>query len=146
MLGGGLDGPGGREPAFDPLDVRRLAVAQDALAGSVSALLRALGAPEGILLAISGASGAHAPTRAESAALGQAGDLAVRGFAGLTGHLLEAQFPFAVALAALAIAKGAPYPPFDPENEAPAGGAPEAAIATAVGFHRFEGAALLVAA
>jgi 3-oxoacyl-[acyl-carrier-protein] synthase II len=58
----------------------------------------------------------------------------------------EAQFPFAVALAALAIHNGAPYPAFDPENEATAEGAPQAALATAVGYRRFEGAALVAKA
>ena len=57
----------------------------------------------GRLLASSGVSGAHAATAAESAALAQAGDFAVRGISTLTGHLKEAQFPFAIALAALAI-------------------------------------------
>ena len=40
-------------------------------------------------------------------------NLALRGFSSLTGHLKEAQFPFAVALAALAVHHGSPYPAFD---------------------------------
>ena len=69
----------------------------------------------------------------------------VRGFTSLTGHMKEAQFPFALALAALAIHNGASYPPFDPENEGALDGAPRAAVATAVGYRRFEGAALVTA-
>ena len=57
-----------------------------------------IGAPEGPLLALSGASGAHRATEAEAKALGAG--FARRGFASLTGHMREAQFPFAVALAA----------------------------------------------
>ena len=94
-------------------------------------------------LALSGASGAHAATAAESAALAQAGDFAVRGISTVTGHLKEAQFPFAVALAALAIRNGAGYPPFDPAHESAFDGVPEAVLATTVGYHRFEGAALV---
>ncbi|MEO3999989.1 beta-ketoacyl-ACP synthase [Mesorhizobium sp. CAU 1732] len=113
---------------------------------AISGLVRALEVPARPTLAISGASGAHAATGAERTALSGAGDFAVRGFSSLTGHLKEAQFPFAIALAALAIANGQPYPPFDTENETPIDGAPEAVVATAIGYSRFEGAALVVAA
>ena len=115
------------------------------LTQAISGLVRALGAPKQRLLAISGASGAHAATGAERSALATAGDFALRGFASLTGHMKEAQFPFAIALAALAIRNGAPYPPFDADNEGAIEGAPRAALATAVGYRRFEGAALVVA-
>ncbi len=120
--------------------------AEGNLAQAISGLVRALGLPDGRLLAISGASGAHAATGAERAALSSAGDFALRGFSSLTGHMKEAQFPFAIALAALAISNGAAYPAFDPENEGEAAGAPLAALATAVGYRRFEGAALVVRA
>lgn len=120
--------------------------AEGNLSEAISGLVRALGIPGEKLLALSGASGAHAATGAERAALSSAGDFALRGFSSLTGHLKEAQFPFAIALAALAIHNGAPYPAFDPENEAGIDGAPRAALATAVGYRRFEGAALVTAA
>lgn len=113
---------------------------------AISGLIRVLGAPAGRLMAISGASGAHAATGAERRALQSAGDFAVRGFSTLTGHLREAQFPFAVGLAALAISNAASYPAFDPENETAVDGAPEAVLATSIGYHRFEGAALVAAA
>ncbi len=119
---------------------------QGNLSEAISGLVRVLGAPAEKLLAVSGASGAHAATGAERAALSQAGDFAVRGFSTLTGHMKEAQFPFAIALASLAIHQGAPFPAFDPENEADLDGAPKAALATAIGYHRFEGAALIVEA
>jgi 3-oxoacyl-[acyl-carrier-protein] synthase II len=100
--------------------------------------------PSGAQLVISGASGAHAATQAEKAAL-DGRELVVRAFATKTGHLKEAQFPFAIALAALAVAHNAPYPPFDPVMEKPTSRETKAAFATAIGYHRFEGAALVEA-
>ena len=93
-------------------------------------------------LAISGASGAHKATKAEREALEASGGRAIRGFSTLTGHLKEAQFPFAIALAALAIRAGAGYPAFDAAVETEFAGKPGAVLATAVGFDRYEGAAL----
>ena len=116
---------------------------RDDLAGAIAGLIGSLGAPEGPLLALSGASGAHRATEAEAKALGAG--FARRGFASLTGHMREAQFPFAVALAALAVSKGTAYPPFA-TAEAALDSAVQAAIATAIGHHRFEGAALVAAA
>jgi 3-oxoacyl-[acyl-carrier-protein] synthase II len=93
-------------------------------------------------LAISGASGAHAATAAEKTVLNEK-DLSLRGFASMTGHMKEAQFPFAVALAALAVSRQTAYPPFDPATEKSSGETPGAVLATAIGYHRFEGAALV---
>jgi 3-oxoacyl-[acyl-carrier-protein] synthase II len=97
-------------------------------------------------LAISGASGAHKPTRAEREALEAGGGRAIRAFSSLTGHLKEAQFPFAVALASLAIQSGNAYPPFDTESEKAFTGKLDAVLATTVGFSQAEGAALLTSA
>ncbi|MHB2265521.1 beta-ketoacyl-ACP synthase [Aliihoeflea sp. PC F10.4] len=116
------------------------------LAAAVSGLLRALPDVDGTELVISGASGAHAATGAERQALREQGSHAVRAFGSLTGHLKEAQFPFAVALAALALSHGTAYPPFDPENETAASTVPERVVATAIGYNRFEGAASLARA
>ncbi|WP_173931536.1 beta-ketoacyl-ACP synthase [Chelativorans sp. Marseille-P2723] len=97
------------------------------------------------LLAISGASGAHMPTQAERSMLDRTGK-AVRGFSSLTGHLKEAQFPFAVALAALAIRNGQAYPVFDDRNEQPFDETPAEVLATTVGYHCFEGMCLVAKA
>lgn len=99
--------------------------------------------PAGETLVISGASGAHSATGAELDLYERARALAPRAFSSRTGHLKEAQFPFAVALAALALHNGAPYPPFDPETERPVADAPESVLATTLGYHVFEGMALL---
>ncbi len=87
-------------------------------------------------LIISGASGAIKPTKAEHDALSSN---ALRGFSGLTGYLKEAQFPFAIALAAMAVEKGEAYPPFDPETEKEFGGPVESALATSIGDYISEG-------
>ena len=108
------------------------------LTQDIATLVAGLGAGSAELL-ISGASGAHIPTKAEHDALG---GHALRGFTALTGHLKEAQLPFAVALAALALAKGE-APAQLSEDEAEHDGAPEIVLATAIGHHRGEGAALV---
>ena len=102
---------------------------------------------DGAELLISGVSGAHAATAAEKSVLSsRSGVPPVRGFTGLTGHLKEAQLPFAVALAALAVHRGKALPPLDPAFEKPANATVHAALALAVGQTRGEGAALVTGA
>lgn len=115
------------------------------LADAVVALSQAADPNRLSQFAISGASGAHAATKAEQAALTRS-NLPARAFSTFTGHLKEAQLPFAIALAALAIRHGSAYPPFDPAAEAEFADKPEAVLASAIGYHRFEGAALVTAA
>ncbi|MEN3396514.1 beta-ketoacyl-ACP synthase [Brucella melitensis] len=93
---------------------------------------------------VSGASGAHAATAAEKAAL-ESVSAAYRGISGLTGHLREAQFPLALALGAISVWKGEAFAPLD-ASEKPASGAVSEAIVTAIGATRAEGAAKLVRA
>jgi 3-oxoacyl-[acyl-carrier-protein] synthase II len=99
---------------------------------------------DGAELVISGASGSHAATAAEKAALDRH-DAVVRAYSTLTGHLKEAQFFFAVALAALSLSNRKAPAPFD-ASEKPFAGAVSRALATGVGYHCFEGMALLAAA
>ncbi|MBN9219705.1 MAG: beta-ketoacyl-ACP synthase [Mesorhizobium sp.] len=112
----------------------------------IAALLSRAALPDGKLLAMSGASGAHAATASEKAAFEAHPAVAARGFATLTGHMKEAQFPFAVALAALAVDRKAAYPVFDATAEKPFEGIPASVLATAIGYHQFEGMALVNAA
>jgi 3-oxoacyl-[acyl-carrier-protein] synthase II len=91
-------------------------------------------------LVISAASGAVAATRAEEEALAQLG-LAVRAFASQTGHMKEAAFPFAIALAALALANGEAPSALDDERAWP--GEITEALATSIGFHSGAGVARL---
>ncbi|UDL90001.1 beta-ketoacyl-ACP synthase [Mesorhizobium sp. PAMC28654] len=116
------------------------------LDAEIAALLSRAALPNGNLLALSGASGAHAATTAEKAALDANPAITTRGFSTLTGHMKEAQFPFAVALAALAVDRKAAYPVFDAAAEKPFEGVPKSVLATAIGYHQFEGMALVNAA
>jgi 3-oxoacyl-[acyl-carrier-protein] synthase II len=116
------------------------------LDAEIAALLKQAALPNGKLLAMSGASGAHKATSAEKAALDANPAISARGFATLTGHMKEAQFPFAVALAALAVDRKAAYPVFDATAEKPFDGVPATVLATAIGYHQFEGMALVTAA
>lgn len=109
-----------------------------AYAAAIAAMIQSVGA-EPPALVISAASGLRAETAAEREALS---GHATRAFNSITGHLKEAQLPFAVALAALSVFNGeAPAPISD--EEADFDGAPTAVLATAIGFHRGEGAALV---
>ncbi|HEY6630609.1 MAG TPA: beta-ketoacyl-ACP synthase, partial [Rhizobiaceae bacterium] len=117
----------------------------------LSAEIAALAAKAGVsgrepILAISGVSGAHAATAAEQKAFEAMPDVALRGFSSLVGHLKEAQFPFAVALAALAVHNRAAYPAFDAEAEKPFSGDTKSVLATTIGYHQFEGMAQVLAA
>lgn len=95
------------------------------------------------MLTISGASGANLPTSVEKSVLDTNDNLAVRGFGALTGHLKEAQFPFAVALAALAVHNGQSYPAFDALSERAHTQKPTSVLATAIGYNCFEGMGLV---
>jgi 3-oxoacyl-[acyl-carrier-protein] synthase II len=91
---------------------------------------------------VSAASGAHEATGAEKTAL-DALSATYRGISGLTGHLREAQFPLALALAAISVWKGEAFAPLD-ASEKDASRPISEAIVTAVGATRAEGAAKLV--
>jgi 3-oxoacyl-[acyl-carrier-protein] synthase II len=70
---------------------------------------------------------------------------AIRGFGGVTGHAMEAQFPLGLALAALALDGKATIPAFDPDHETKMQGAAAKAVVTTVGYIRGEGLAVLSA-
>ena len=69
----------------------------------------------------------------------------LRGYAGATGHALEAQFPLGIALAALALKNEAKVPSFDKSTEAGMPNAASTAVVTSVGFQYAEGLAVLKA-
>ncbi len=114
------------------------------LEASIASVLDEVGKQADIV--ISGASGATEATAAEKSVLAKRGDKSVRAFAGRTGLMKEAQFPYSVALAALAVAKGEGLPPFDASFEAASSAKVESALALTVGYHRGEGAALVTKA
>ena len=117
------------------------------LSAAISALVAEAGLPGDMpMLAMSSASGAHAATAAEKKAFDAMPNIVLRGFSSIVGHLKEAQFPFAVALAALAVHNRTAYPAFDAENEKPFAGDTDTVLATTVGYHQFEGIARVLAA
>ncbi|MCF1448621.1 beta-ketoacyl-ACP synthase [Agrobacterium vitis] len=97
-------------------------------------------------LVLSGASGMHEISAREKTALEKAfPGAAIRGFGGITGHGLEAQFPLGLALAALALDGETIVPAFDPTGEAAMTKPARQAIVTTVGYVRGEGMAHLSA-
>ncbi|MBV8095478.1 MAG: beta-ketoacyl-ACP synthase [Acetobacteraceae bacterium] len=95
----------------------------------------------GSVAILSGASGAHAPTTEEQSFLRDLG-LAVRGTATAIGHSLEPSFPANIALAAIAIGRGALFAPLD-ETEAAMDGALRQVVVTSWGHRRGEAMALV---
>jgi 3-oxoacyl-[acyl-carrier-protein] synthase II len=93
---------------------------------------------------ISGATGAAAATAEERAFLAAHGELVVRATGTHIGHGVEPQFAMNIALAALAVGRGALFPPGDP-FERPMRGTLTQAIVTGVGHWRGEGVALVEA-
>ena len=97
-------------------------------------------------LVMSGASGERELSQRELAFLHATWpQTAHRGYAGLTGHALEAQFPLGIALAALALKAGAKVPSFDEENETAMRSLAPRAVVSTVGFQYAEGLAVLEA-
>ncbi|MDS7597099.1 beta-ketoacyl-ACP synthase [Agrobacterium tumefaciens] len=92
----------------------------------------------------SGASGYDAVTAREKDVLEKVLPQAViRGFGGVTGHGLEAQFPLGLALAALTLESGAQVPVFDAKAEKAMAQSASEAVVTTVGHVRGEGVAVL---
>ncbi|MDG3575764.1 beta-ketoacyl-ACP synthase [Rhizobium sp. YJ-22] len=103
-------------------------------------------AGEGVsdLVVFSGSSGLHDLAAREKAFLeGAFPKAALRGYGGVAGHGMEAQFPLGLALAALAVDAGAAVPVFNAEGERAMSGAAQQALVTTVGYTRGEGMALL---
>ncbi|MGI2031862.1 beta-ketoacyl-ACP synthase [Rhizobium panacihumi] len=94
----------------------------------------------------SGASGVVELSAREKAVLEQAlPGAAIRGYGGVSGHGMEAQFPLGLALAALALDTSASVPAFDANNEQPMAKPAKHAVVTTVGYTRGEGLAALSA-
>jgi 3-oxoacyl-[acyl-carrier-protein] synthase II len=103
---------------------------------------------QGPLAVLSGASGAEPATLEElDFLLGLEGEgyrPAIRAYGSRLGHSVEAHFPLGVALAALSLAAGRFYAPFDASGvERAHEGAPDRILVTGVGHWRGEGLALI---
>ncbi|MGK6315928.1 beta-ketoacyl-ACP synthase [Neorhizobium sp. DT-125] len=70
----------------------------------------------------------------------------IRGYGGVTGHGMEAQFPLGLALAALSLDGAVRVPTFDARNEKPMAAPAKHAVVTTIGYTRGEGLAVLSAA
>ncbi|SIQ57329.1 3-oxoacyl-[acyl-carrier-protein] synthase II [Rhizobium sp. RU35A] len=98
----------------------------------------------GDLVVFSGSSGLVDLAARERAALeAEFPGATIRGFGGMTGHAMEAQFPLGLALAALSLDHGAQVPVFDADHEKPMNGGATHAVVTTVGYLRGEGLAVL---
>jgi 3-oxoacyl-[acyl-carrier-protein] synthase II len=92
------------------------------------------------------ATGAAHATAEEAAFLSAHGDVPVRAIGSSFGHLSEAQFPLALALASLSVARGALVPPNDTSGrETEIDVIPAKIVAVGVGHWRGEGMALVEA-
>ncbi len=129
--------------AIDGIYSSQIRRSRENLAETISKLLGAASADKAVDLIVSGATGAKAATSAEKAALAAFASSTARGLSSKTGHLREAQFPLAVAIAALSVYNGTAFPPLDRENETTGTARISSALATSIGATRSEGVARL---
>ncbi|RTL68598.1 MAG: beta-ketoacyl-ACP synthase [Hyphomicrobiales bacterium] len=99
--------------------------------------------PSTPLPVLSGASGVEPVTEAELSVL-RARAAVVRAYGSVLGHTVEAHLPLGVALGAMALRRGAFYPPFDDSGvELSMDGALDDVLITSLGHWRGEGAVRL---
>jgi 3-oxoacyl-[acyl-carrier-protein] synthase II len=124
-------------------------LARRAQPGEVTATLEKLWAKLGKPHAdaiITGVTGAEPATSEERAFFRAHPDAPVRATGTAFGHIMEAQFPLGIALAALSIARGALFPPNDPTGlEMESSAAPTKIVVIGTGHWRGEGMALVEA-
>jgi 3-oxoacyl-[acyl-carrier-protein] synthase II len=117
--------------------------------GEVTAALDGLWSKIGTIGAtaiITGATGAAPATTEERAFLGKHHDIPARGTGTAFGHVMEAQFPLGLALAALSISRGALFPPHDNTGvEIEMAKPPSQIVVIGTGHWRGEGMALVEA-
>jgi 3-oxoacyl-[acyl-carrier-protein] synthase II len=118
--------------------------------GEVTASLKTLWSKLGKLqdkgAIITGATGAEPATSEERAFLTEHPDFAVRATGTAFGHAVETQFPLGIGLAALAISRGALFPPNDSTGfEIEMSGSPTQIVVIGAGHWRGEGMALVEA-
>ncbi|MGL4262175.1 MAG: beta-ketoacyl-ACP synthase [Afipia sp.] len=119
-------------------------------AGAVTATLDGLWSKIGTVgensAIITGATGAAPVTAEERAFLDKHRNMPTRGTATPFGHVVEAQFPLGLALAALSISRGALFPPHDKTGvEIEMTKAPSQIVVIGAGHWRGEGMALVEA-
>jgi 3-oxoacyl-[acyl-carrier-protein] synthase II len=93
---------------------------------------------------ITGATGAEPATSEERSFLGKHADFPVRATGTMFGHTMETQFPLGIALAALALSRGALFPPNDSTGlEIEMTDKPTQIVVVGAGHWRGEGMALV---
>ncbi len=102
--------------------------------------------PENGTAIVTGATGAEPAMAEERAFLAHHASLPVRGTGTQFGHLMEAQFPLGIAIASLALSRGALFPPSDKSGaEVDTTSPPSQIVVIATGHWRGEGMALVEA-
>jgi 3-oxoacyl-[acyl-carrier-protein] synthase II len=97
-------------------------------------------------LVMSGTTGFHDLAAREKAFFeAKLPEAAIRGFGGLIGHSVEAQFTAGIALAAMALGAKKAVAPFDPAQEKTMSKPAYSVLVTTIGHQRGEGIALLAA-
>ena len=115
-----------------------------AMAATLENLWSKLPNVEGKRAIITGATGAEPATSEERTFLKNHAEFPVRATGTMFGNTIEAQFPLAVALAALSISRGALFAPNDPTGlETEMSGAPGQIVVVGAGHWRGEGMALV---
>ena len=121
--------------------------AASAVTDSLTALWTRLHPDAGANAIITGATGAEPATSQERRFLNQHETSAIRATGSRFGHLMEAQFPLGIALAAFAVSKGALFPPSDSTGlEIAMSARPSQIVVIGTGHWRGEGMALVGAA
>lgn len=116
------------------------------ITASLDRLWSAVGPLDQDAAIITGATGAEPATSEELAFLKQHAGIPVRASGTSFGHNVETQFPLGIGLAALAISRGALYPPNDSTGvEIEMSGAPHQIVVIGTGHWRGEGMALVEA-
>jgi 3-oxoacyl-[acyl-carrier-protein] synthase II len=114
------------------------------VADSLAQLWSKLHVGGGATAIITGATGAEPATSEERKFLARHPSVPARATGTRFGHLVEAQFPLGLALAALSIAKGALFPPADTSGvEIEMSAAPSQIVVIGTGHWRGEGMALV---
>jgi 3-oxoacyl-[acyl-carrier-protein] synthase II len=118
---------------------------QGATAAALDQLWRDSGAQAGNVAIITGATGAE-PVTSEERSFLQAHNAPVRATGTRFGHIMEAQFPLGIGLAALALSRKALFPPADSSGfEIAMTTAPTQIVVVGTGHWRGEGMALVEA-
>jgi len=116
------------------------------MAATLEKLWSSLPTREGKGAIITGATGAEPATSEERTFLKGHAGFPVRATGTMFGHTMETQFPLGIALAALALSRGALYPPNDSTGlEIDMQGAPTQIVVVGAGHWRGEGMALVEA-